>query len=116
MKKKFRFVYLRKTWFKFYQNPDPDPHSSKMLDPDPHITNADPKHCYKVQYTKAKILRIAVGDMVFKKPLYKGGNVPPNQNWNQRISKCKFSRKRKLYSDYLLMFNRGYIVYKFSKT
>jgi hypothetical protein len=23
--------------------PDPDPHSSKMLDPDPHITNADPK-------------------------------------------------------------------------
>jgi hypothetical protein len=26
---------------------DPDPHSSKMLnpDPDPHITNADPKHC-----------------------------------------------------------------------
>jgi hypothetical protein len=34
-KNKFRFVYLRKTLFKFYQNPDPDPyldpHSSKML-------------------------------------------------------------------------------------
>jgi hypothetical protein len=30
--KKFRFGYLRKTLFKFYQNPDP------------HITNADPKH------------------------------------------------------------------------
>jgi ribonucleotide reductase beta subunit family protein with ferritin-like domain len=30
--------------FKFYQNPDP--HSSKMLDPypDPHTTNVDPKH------------------------------------------------------------------------
>jgi hypothetical protein len=44
--KKIRFVYLLKTWFKFDQNPDP--HSSKMLDPDPyldpHITNANPKH------------------------------------------------------------------------
>jgi hypothetical protein len=31
---------------------DPDPHSSKMLDPDPypdpHITNADPKHCHQL--------------------------------------------------------------------
>jgi hypothetical protein len=25
-------------------DPYPDPHSSKMLDPDPHITNTDPKH------------------------------------------------------------------------
>jgi hypothetical protein len=37
--KKFRFVYLRKSWPKFYQNPDP--HSWKMLDldpyPDPHL-------------------------------------------------------------------------------
>jgi hypothetical protein len=24
--------------------PDPDPHSAKMLDPDPHKTDADPKH------------------------------------------------------------------------
>jgi hypothetical protein len=32
--KKFRFVYLRKTLFKFYQNPDP------------HISNADPKHWF----------------------------------------------------------------------
>jgi hypothetical protein len=47
MKKKFvlftfgklRFVYLR---LKFYQNPAT--HSSKMLDPYPDITNADPKH------------------------------------------------------------------------
>jgi hypothetical protein len=47
--KKIPFVYFRKTWFKFYQNSDPDPHSSKMLDPDPypdpHIINAGPKHC-----------------------------------------------------------------------
>jgi hypothetical protein len=43
--KKNRFVYLQKTWFKFYQNPDP--HSSKMLDPDPHITNVDLNHCSK---------------------------------------------------------------------
>jgi hypothetical protein len=43
--KKFRFVYLWKTWFKFYQSPDPDPHSSKMLDPNPLISNTDPKHC-----------------------------------------------------------------------
>jgi hypothetical protein len=32
-------------------DPDPDSHSSKMLDPDPyldpHINNADPKHCFK---------------------------------------------------------------------
>jgi hypothetical protein len=31
---------------------DPDPHSSKVLDPDPypdpHITNADPKHWVQV--------------------------------------------------------------------
>jgi hypothetical protein len=43
---KILLVYLRKTWFKLYQ--DPDPHSSKMLDPepypDPHIINVDPKH------------------------------------------------------------------------
>jgi hypothetical protein len=29
----------------FYKkDPDPDPHSAKMLDPDPHKTDADPKH------------------------------------------------------------------------
>jgi hypothetical protein len=29
-------------------DPDPelDPHSSKRLDPDPHIMNADPKHWF----------------------------------------------------------------------
>jgi hypothetical protein len=44
MGNKFLFDGFRETWFKFYQNPDR--HSSKMLDPDPdpHITNADPKH------------------------------------------------------------------------
>jgi hypothetical protein len=51
MKKKFLFVNLRKTWLKFYQNPDP--HSTKMLDPDPypdpHITHADQKHCRSVR-------------------------------------------------------------------
>jgi hypothetical protein len=26
---------------------DPDPHSSQSLHPDPHIMNADPKHCCK---------------------------------------------------------------------
>jgi hypothetical protein len=26
---------------------DPDPHSSKRLDPDPYIMCADPKHCHK---------------------------------------------------------------------
>jgi hypothetical protein len=53
MKKKVSLVYLRNSWFKLNQNPDPHwiririGHSSKMLDPDPypHITNADPKHC-----------------------------------------------------------------------
>jgi hypothetical protein len=33
---------------KFYKSdpdPDPDPHSAKLLDPDPHKTDADPKHC-----------------------------------------------------------------------
>jgi hypothetical protein len=39
--KKNSFVYLQKTWFKFHQYPN----SSKILDPDPAITNADPKHC-----------------------------------------------------------------------
>jgi hypothetical protein len=29
---------------KFYKW-DPDPDSAKMLDPDPHKTDADPKHC-----------------------------------------------------------------------
>jgi hypothetical protein len=42
--KKLCFGYLRKTWLKFYQNPDPYPYSSKMLDQDPHITYADLKH------------------------------------------------------------------------
>jgi hypothetical protein len=55
--KKLGFVYFRKTLFKFYLNadPHPDPHSSKMLDPDPHIINpdlhiinADPKHWVNV--------------------------------------------------------------------
>jgi hypothetical protein len=27
---------------------DPDLHLSKSLDPDPHIMNADPKHCVKL--------------------------------------------------------------------
>jgi hypothetical protein len=62
--KKNRLIYLRKTWLKFDHNPDPhwirirtgsesaldpDPHSYKMLDPypDPHVNNADPKHCRK---------------------------------------------------------------------
>jgi hypothetical protein len=40
--RKFSFCLHSENLFKFYQNPDP--HSSKMLDPDPHITNADPKH------------------------------------------------------------------------
>jgi hypothetical protein len=33
--------------FTFGLDPDPypDKHSSKMLDPDPHTINADPKHC-----------------------------------------------------------------------
>jgi hypothetical protein len=52
MGQKILFVYLRKTWFKFYQESgsarNPDPHSSEVLDPypDPHIINADSKHCF----------------------------------------------------------------------
>jgi hypothetical protein len=53
--KKIRFVYLRKTWLKFYQNPDP--HSSKMLDPDPDplIINADPKHWLKCYWNSVDL-------------------------------------------------------------
>jgi len=29
-----------------------DPYSAKDLDPDPHSTNADPKHCFFVFYSK----------------------------------------------------------------
>jgi hypothetical protein len=29
-------------------NPDPDPHLVQRLDPDPHKTDADPKHCWQV--------------------------------------------------------------------
>ena len=25
---------------------DPDPHSEKLLDPNPHKMNADPQHCF----------------------------------------------------------------------
>jgi hypothetical protein len=49
------------TWFKFYQNPDP--HSSKMLDPDLHIINADPKHCslsYTVHYNHYSCYKIMI--------------------------------------------------------
>jgi hypothetical protein len=41
--KKFVLFTFEKTCQNFYQNPDP--HSSKMLDPDPQIINVDPKHC-----------------------------------------------------------------------
>jgi hypothetical protein len=47
-RKKIRFVYLRKTGFTFYHNPDPD--SSKMLNPDPHTINADPEKTARYRY------------------------------------------------------------------
>jgi hypothetical protein len=31
-------------FYKYDPDPYPDPHSAKMLDPDPHKTDADPKH------------------------------------------------------------------------
>jgi hypothetical protein len=44
-----RIFFLSLTYNLFYHTPDPDPHSSKILDPDlypdPHTINADSKHC-----------------------------------------------------------------------
>jgi hypothetical protein len=36
---------LNLTLFLGYYIQDPDPHSPKKLDPDPHKVNADPKRC-----------------------------------------------------------------------
>jgi hypothetical protein len=37
-------------------NPEPDSHSSKMLDTEPHVINADPKHCVCSTVSGAKVV------------------------------------------------------------
>jgi hypothetical protein len=53
---------------------DPDPYSSKRLDPvpHPHIMNGDPKHCYKVPNTR----RGAPGPVRERRGQQPGGALP----------------------------------------
>jgi hypothetical protein len=51
-----------------------DPHSPKMLDPDPHKVNADPKHSFQIHGQNPKKL---VSTVTFKKPLIGTGIVVP---------------------------------------
>jgi hypothetical protein len=74
--KKFRFLLLRKTCSKLYQTPDP--HSSKTLDPDPHIINADPKHWAWVIYPDRTLPWAAKLDRRYPpRLLYSTDNVKP---------------------------------------
>jgi hypothetical protein len=45
--KTYKKVHSEKNLLTFSLDLDlnPDPHTSKRLDPDPHIMHADPKHC-----------------------------------------------------------------------